>query len=117
MDTIRVAISESAVPIRLTYKQWVHIIESHDYMAGNLDLVLESENPDYIVCGWTDELIALGRGATVGLLMFIAGFFYTLYLLLNWIKSGYKISSVVGHGGMVIGSRWWLEVRDEDRCL
>lgn len=35
-------------------------IESHDYMAGNLDLVLETvENPDYIVRGWTDELIAL----------------------------------------------------------
>jgi len=29
-------------------------------MSGNLDLVLESiEDPDYIVEGWTDELIAL----------------------------------------------------------
>lgn len=60
MDTIRVAISKNSVPIRLTYKQWAHIIDSHDYMAGNMDMVLESvENPDYIVQGWTDELIAL----------------------------------------------------------
>ncbi len=59
-DTLGVTISKNGVPIRLTYKQWAHIIESHDYMAGNLDLVLESvENPDYIVRGWTDELIAL----------------------------------------------------------
>ena len=29
-------------------------------MVGNIDMVLESvENPDYIVHGWTDELIAL----------------------------------------------------------
>ena len=60
MDTIRVAISKNGVPIRLTYKQWSHIVDSHDYMAGNMDMVLESiENPDYIVHGWTDELIAL----------------------------------------------------------
>ena len=42
MDIIRVAISKNSVPIRLTYKQWAHIIDSHDYMAGNLDMVLES---------------------------------------------------------------------------
>ena len=60
MDTIRVAISKNSIPIRLTYKQWSHIVDSHDYMAGNMDMVLESiENPDYIVHGWTDELIAL----------------------------------------------------------
>jgi len=59
-DILGVAISKSGVSIRLTYKQWTHIIESHDYMAGNLDLVLETvENPDYIVRGWTDEQIAL----------------------------------------------------------
>ncbi len=29
-------------------------------MAGNLDLVIETvEDPDYIVSGWTDELVAL----------------------------------------------------------
>ena len=51
MDTIRVAISKNSVRIRLTYKQWAHIIDSHDYMAGNLDMVVESvENPDLIFC-------------------------------------------------------------------
>ena len=60
MNTIRIAQSKNSVPIRLTYKQWAHIIDSHDYMAGNMDMVMESvENPDYLVRGWTDELIAL----------------------------------------------------------
>lgn len=52
--------SKNGVIIRLTYKQWVHILESHDYMAGNSDLVMETvEDPDYIISGWTDELVAL----------------------------------------------------------
>jgi len=33
--------------------------------------------------------ITLGRGATVGLVIFLVGFVYTLHLLLNWIGSGY----------------------------
>ena len=36
------------------------------------------------------ENITLARGATVGLVIFLAGFVYTLHLLLNWIGSGYK---------------------------
>lgn len=60
LDTMRVAISKNGVPIRLTHKQWAYIVDSHDYMAGNMDLVIESvEDPDYIVRGWTDELVAL----------------------------------------------------------
>lgn len=60
MDIIEVVLSKNNIPIRLTYKQWAHIIDSHDYMSGNLDLVLETiEDPDYIVRGWTDEVIAL----------------------------------------------------------
>ena len=34
--------------------------------------------------------ITLGRGATAGLMMFLAGLVYTLHLLLNWIGSVYK---------------------------
>ncbi len=60
MDIMRVTISKNGIPIRLTYKQWAHIVDSHDYMAGNIDNVMVSvEDPDYIVRGWTDELIAL----------------------------------------------------------
>jgi hypothetical protein len=52
--------SKNGVPIRLTYEQWTHVAEAHDYMAGNLDIVLETlSDPDYIISGWTDELIAL----------------------------------------------------------
>jgi hypothetical protein len=40
--TLRVAQSKNNVPIRLTYKQWAHVVDSHDYMAGNMDMVMES---------------------------------------------------------------------------
>jgi hypothetical protein len=52
--------SVSGKIIRLTGKQWLHIIESHDYLAGNMSKVMETVNsPDYIVKGLKDELIAL----------------------------------------------------------
>ena len=34
--------------------------------------------------------ITLARGSTVGLVIFLAGFVFTLYLLWNWAGSGYK---------------------------
>jgi hypothetical protein len=34
--------------------------------------------------------ITLRRSVTVGLALFLAGFIFTLRLLLNWIESGYK---------------------------
>lgn len=55
-----IVVSKNGISVKLTHKQWAHILESHDYMAGNLDLVFESlEDPDFIVEGWTNELIAL----------------------------------------------------------
>jgi hypothetical protein len=60
LDVVGIAISKNGKPIKLTHKQWAHILDSHDYMAGNLDLVFESlEDPDFIVEGWANELIAL----------------------------------------------------------
>lgn len=59
-DVIAIIESKNNIPIRLTYKQWAHIVESHDYMSGCLDIVIETlSDPDLIVCGWTDERIAL----------------------------------------------------------
>jgi len=53
-------ISKSGLSIRLTAERWAHVVEAHDYMAGNQDLVFETiENPDYIVKGGKDELIAV----------------------------------------------------------
>src|SRR4029450_12511419 len=38
--------------IRLTLRQWVHIMENHDYMAGNRELVLKTlADPDELVEG------------------------------------------------------------------
>ena len=46
--------------IRLTAESWAHIVEAHDYMAGNQDLVFETvENPDIIVEAEKEEMIAL----------------------------------------------------------
>jgi len=57
---IGVVTSKNAVEIRLTAERWAHIVEAHDYMAGNQDLVFETvESPDVIVQGEKEEMIAL----------------------------------------------------------
>ncbi|MBI5205444.1 MAG: hypothetical protein HZA11_11055 [Nitrospirae bacterium] len=57
---VGVVISKNGLEIRLTAERWAHIVEAHDYMAGNQDLVLETiESPDMIVQGDKNELIAL----------------------------------------------------------
>ena len=59
-DVLEITKSASGKIIRLTYKQWFHIVESHDYMAGNISNILETVNsPDCIVKGFKGELIAL----------------------------------------------------------
>src|SRR6266545_1662541 len=46
--------------IRLTLRQWLHISENHDYMAGNRTLVLETiANPAALVAGEAGETLAL----------------------------------------------------------
>jgi hypothetical protein len=46
--------------IRLTLRQWIHIIENHDYMAGNRELVLETiADPDALGEGEGGEVLAL----------------------------------------------------------
>lgn len=48
--------------MRLTHERWSHIVESHDYLAGHLDLVVETaSNPDCVVTGLRDELLAVKR--------------------------------------------------------
>ena len=55
-------ISKGGIPIRLTHERWSHIVESHDYMAGHLDLVVETlADPDAVVNGVQGELLALKR--------------------------------------------------------
>lgn len=46
--------------IRLTAERWYHIVESHDYMAGNQDIVFETlEDPDIIVSVEKNEFIVI----------------------------------------------------------
>ncbi len=53
-------ISKNGKVIRLTAERWSHIVESHDYMAGNQDMVFETlEDPDVIVSGEKSELAAI----------------------------------------------------------
>lgn len=59
---IGTALSKNGVPIRLTEERWFHIVENHDELAGLSDEVLMTvEYPDFIVKGWTDELLAVRR--------------------------------------------------------
>ena len=61
-------VSKKRIPIRITDERWIHVVESHDYMAGNLDLVVETvENPDYIVAGRKGEVIALRHYETTSI--------------------------------------------------
>ncbi|MCK4736490.1 MAG: glycosyltransferase [Methanophagales archaeon] len=40
--------------------------------------------------------VSLERGATIGLIMFLTGFAYSLHLLVNWINSGYEVLPMEG---------------------
>ncbi len=56
------AVSRNNIKIRLTEERWFHIIESHNYMSGLSDFVLETiSNPDEVVEGTANELIAVKR--------------------------------------------------------
>ena len=61
MDTIiGTVFSKNNKEIRLTAERWAHIVESHDYMAGNQDIVFETmEDPDVIVGGEKNEFLAV----------------------------------------------------------
>lgn len=46
--------------IRLTHQQWIHITESHDYMVGNREKILETvADPDRLAVGDEGATIAL----------------------------------------------------------
>ncbi len=48
------------IPIRLTDERWRHITDNHDDVAGYYDDVLKTiEEPDYIIKGYRDALVAL----------------------------------------------------------
>jgi hypothetical protein len=62
VEPLATLISKRGVSVRLTHERWSHIVESHDYLAGHLDLVVETVgDPDCIVTGIKDELLAVKR--------------------------------------------------------
>ncbi len=59
-DVLQIATSVFGHAIRLTARQWAHITEAHDYMAGNMDKVLETlSEPSRIIQGEQGEALAL----------------------------------------------------------
>ncbi|MBC7110260.1 MAG: hypothetical protein H5T46_04555 [Archaeoglobi archaeon] len=59
---IGTAVSKNGVLIRLTEERWFHIVENHDEIAGLSDeILLTIEDPDFIVKGWIDELLAVRK--------------------------------------------------------
>jgi len=60
MSAIASTQSRNKKTIKLTAERWLHITESHDYMAGYFHDVLETVNdPDYVVAGKKDEFLAI----------------------------------------------------------
>ncbi len=61
MDNIlQTVTSVHGCTIRLTAQQWAHITESHDYMAGNLEKVIETlAEPSQVLAGRQGESLAL----------------------------------------------------------
>ncbi len=59
-NVLQTIISVHGYTIRLTAQQWAHITESHDYMAGNLDSVIETlAEPSRIIQGQRGESLAI----------------------------------------------------------
>jgi len=59
-DVLQTVISVHGHTIRVTRQQWAHITEAHDYMAGNLDKVLETiAEPGRVIAGTQAESLAL----------------------------------------------------------
>ena len=57
---MEIAKSKNNVPIRLTEERWRHIVENHDDLAGYYDEVLSAiEEPDYVIQGYREAIIAL----------------------------------------------------------
>lgn len=57
---MEIAYSINNIPIRPTEERWIHITENHDDLAGCMEDVLSTiEEPDYIISGYSDALIAL----------------------------------------------------------
>ena len=52
-------------------------------------------DPDKIT-EFTSKYLSLEKGATLGLIMFLVGLSYTLYLIWKWVDSGYKALPVRG---------------------
>jgi hypothetical protein len=49
---MKVAFSVNAVPIRLTYERWYHVVENHDELASHFHDVLETiERPEFVARG------------------------------------------------------------------
>lgn len=59
-DVLQTAIWVNGHTIRVTARQWAHITELHDYMAGNLDIVLEAVAEPLVV-------IEMADGASIAL--------------------------------------------------
>jgi len=61
VDALYLRLSDET-PVRLPNKRWIHIVETHDDMAGHYHDVLSAiEEPDYIIKGYRDALIALKK--------------------------------------------------------
>ncbi len=67
-EVLRVVKSVLGHDIRITFKQWAHATEAHDYMSGNIDKVVETLNdPDSVIGGREGEYLAMRAYASTNI--------------------------------------------------
>ena len=55
-------ISKNKIPVRLTDERWAHITEEHCELAGmRLEILDTIENPERVLMGGADELLAVRK--------------------------------------------------------
>jgi len=60
LEIIAYVRSVKGVEIEVAAERWAHVLEAHDYMSGNLDMVLETvAEPDFVARGRRGELLAV----------------------------------------------------------
>ena len=83
--------SVNAVPIRLTYERWYHIVENHDELASYFYDVLETiEHPDFVIRA---NRGALKAARNVGRQKWLLVFYRELSLTDGFVITAYLTNS------------------------
>jgi len=97
---IRTVLSKNKIPIRFENARWLHIVESHNEVAGMREIILSAiESPDYLLEGWKDEILAVKQIAIGKMIVVVykeeldEGFIITAYTTrrVSWLSKRRRI--------------------------